>query len=53
MAHSRKVANDKEKAVANRKAEEAAAGKQTAKKRKEQQEAEQRDKYSTEQSIIN
>ena len=52
MAHSRKVADDKEKAVANRKAEEAAAGKQAAKKRKEEQEAEQRDKYFTEHSII-
>ena len=31
MAHSRKVADDKEKAVANRKAEEAAAGKQAGK----------------------
>ena len=52
MAHSRKVADDKEKAVANRKAEEAAEGKQAAKKRKEEQEAEQRDKYFTEHSII-
>ena len=52
MAHSRKVADDKEKAEAKRKAEEAAAGKQAAKKRKEEQEAEQRDKYFTEHSII-
>ena len=52
MAQSRKVADDKEKAVANRKAEEAAEGKQAAKKRKEEQEAEQRDKYFTEHSII-
>ena len=42
MAHSRKVAVDKEKAEAKRKAEEAAAGEQAAKKRKEEQEAEQR-----------
>ena len=49
MAHSRKVADDiKEKAVANRKIEEAAAGKQAAKKTKE----EQLDKYFTEHSII-
>ena len=52
MAHSGKVADDKEKAEAKRKAEEAAAGKQAAKKRKEEQEAEQRDKYFTEHSII-
>ena len=43
MAHSRKVADDiKEKAVANRKIEEAAAGKKE----------EQLDKYFTEHSII-
>ena len=41
MAHSRKVAVDKEKAEAKRKAEEAAAGEQAAKKRKEEEEAEQ------------
>ena len=41
MAHSRKVAVDKEKAEAKRKAEEA-AGEQAAKRRKEEQEAEQR-----------
>ena len=49
MAHSRKVADDsKEKAVKNKKAEEAAAGKLAAKKTKD----EQQDKYFTEQSII-
>ena len=42
MAHSRKVAVDKEKAEAKKKAEEAAAEEQAAKKRKEEQEAEQR-----------
>ena len=42
IAHSRKVAVDKENAEAKRKAKEAAAGEQAAKKRKEEQEAEQR-----------
>ena len=42
IAHSRKVAQDKEKAEAKRKAEEAAAGEQAAKKRKEEQEAQQK-----------
>ena len=42
IAHGRKVAQDKEKAEAKRKAEEAAAGEQAAKKRKEEQEAQQK-----------
>ena len=42
MAHSRKVAVDKENAEAKRKAKVAAAREQAAKKRKEEQEAEQR-----------
>ena len=42
IAHSRKVAVDKENAEAKRKAKEAAAGEQAAKKRKEEQGAEQR-----------
>ena len=42
IAHSRKVAVDKENAEAKRKAKVAAAREQAAKKRKEEQEAEQR-----------